>query len=221
MVATNYLLPARLHEYLLKVSLREPEIVRRLREETATHPKAFMHVVPEAGQFLGFLVELIGARRVLELGTFTGYSALWMALAMPEDGRLVACDANEEALVLARRYWALAGVDERIELRIGQVADALVDIYEAYGPDSFDFAFIDADKPGYRDYYEKCLELVRPGGLIAADNVLFHGTVSGDAPRRKYTDDLVAFNDLLATDERISLTVIPIGDGIALARRRG
>jgi len=166
-------------------------------------------------------VELSGARRALELGTFTGYSALCIAAALPADGRLIACDVNEEALAVARRYWRRAGVDGRIELRIGEVGDALAALAAAEPPEPFDFAFIDADKPGYPAYYEACLGLLRPGGLIVADNVLYGGAAAAAAPRHKYADAIRRFNARLAGDERVSLCMVPLGDGLTLARKRG
>lgn len=220
MSTNNYLLPAQLYDYLLDVSLREPAVLRRLREETAALPSGSWQIPPELGQLLRFLVALTGARNAIELGTFTGYSALCIAQALPADGRLIACDANEEAHAIARRYWAEAGVADRIELRVGQVADTLGELIGEGRAGAFDFAFIDADKPGYADYYESCLTLVRPGGLVVFDNVFMGGAVAEPAPSRKYADAMKNFNRMIAGDERVTITMLPVADGVTLARIR-
>src|SRR5690554_4541252 len=167
-----------LYDYLLKNSLREPEVMRRLREETAGLPGADMQIAPEQGQFMALLVELMGARRCLEVGTFTGYSALAVACALPEDGRLVACDVNEKTTAVARRYWQEAGVAGKIDLRLGPAAETLSALLAEGAAGSFDFVFIDADKTGYDTYYEQALKLLRRGGLVAIDNVLWGGAVT-------------------------------------------
>jgi caffeoyl-CoA O-methyltransferase len=210
----------RIYAYLLAVSLREPEVMRRLREETAQLEQAAMQIAPEQGQFMGLLARLIGARKCLEVGVFTGYSALAVALALPFDGRLVACDVSEEYTAIARRYWREAGVAQLIRLQLGPAIESL-DRLLADGEDgTFDFAFIDADKPNYAGYFERALQLLRPGGLIAIDNVLWDGKVADPAVRDPDTDAIRALNEALLVDERIDLSLLPIGDGVTLARKR-
>lgn len=209
-----------LYDYLLSVSLREPRVLRRLREETADHPKAEMQISPEQGQFMAFLIRLIDARRTLELGVFTGYSALSAALALPPDGRVLACEIDEEYAAIARGWWEEAAADLKIELRLGPALDTLDELLQAGEADSFDFAFVDADKEGYREYYERCLRLVRPGGLILFDNTLWGGAVADPAATDEATGSLRAFNALLHDDERIDLSFLPLSDGLTLARRR-
>jgi predicted O-methyltransferase YrrM len=209
-----------LYDYLLEVSLREPDILRRLREETAGLEKASMQISPEQGQFLAMLVELSGATRILEVGTFTGYSALVMTLAMPDDGTLLACDIDEDWTAVARRYWDEAGVGERIELRLAPAAETLAGLVASGGTGSFDLAFLDADKQGLDGYYEQSLELVRPGGLIAVDNTLWHGRVVDPDDTDASTEAIRAFNRKLRDDGRVSLSLVPIGDGVTLARKR-
>lgn len=209
-----------LYRYLLETSAREPEVLRRLREETAQMEEGGMQISPEQGQFLALLLRLIGARRVLEVGTFTGYSALWMALALPENGRLIACDVSAEYTSVGRRFWQEAGVAHKIDLRFAPASETLTALIADGQAEQFDFAFIDADKSGYNGYYEQCLELVRPGGLIAIDNVLWGGAVANDAAQDADTQALRALNAKLHADERIDLSLLPIGDGLTLARKR-
>lgn len=214
-------LDARLYAYLLANSLREPEVLRRLREETLAMPEANMQIAPEQGQLMALLVRLMGAKRILEIGTFTGYSALVMALALPADGRLIACDVSAEWTAIARRYWQEAGVAGRIELRL---APALVTLDRLIGDGaagSFDLAFIDADKENYRAYYERALTLLRAGGLILIDNTLWGGSVADPARDDAETRAIRALNAALHHDERIDLALVPIGDGLTLARKRG
>jgi predicted O-methyltransferase YrrM len=210
----------RLYDYLLKVSLREPPLLAALREETAKMPMAGMQISPEQGQFMGLLAELIGARKAIEVGTFTGYSALCVAQALPPDGKLVACDISEEFTSVARRYWAKSGIGDRIELRLAPALDTLKSLLAGGGAGSFDFAFIDADKTQYDAYYEAILKLLRPGGLITIDNVLWSGAVADGRKRDADTLALRALNEKLKTDKRISLSMLPIGDGLTLARKR-
>ena len=217
---TNHL-PEDLYAYLLRISREEHPALRGLREATASLPDANMQIGPEQGRLLALLVELIGARRALEVGTFTGYSALAVALALPEDGRLVACDVSEEWTSVGRRFWAEAGVEGRIELRLAPAEETLRKLLDEGARDSFDFAFIDADKPNYGVYFELVLELVRPGGLIAVDNVLWEGKVSDPAVNDAETAAIRALNAALRDDARVSTSVVPIGDGLTLARRRG
>ena len=206
--------------YVVARGVREPDVLRRLREETAALPEHGMQIAPEQGALLGMLVELTGARRCLEVGTFTGYSSTVIALAMPDDGRLLCCDVSDEWTSVARRAWAEAGVADKVELRI-QPATATLDELLADGQEStWDFAFLDADKTSYDDYYERLLHLVRPGGLIAIDNVLWSGAVLDEDTDDASTLALQALNAKLATDERISVCLLPVADGVTLARRR-
>lgn len=209
----------RLYDYLLRVSVREPPVLAELRTETAKLPAAGMQIGPEQGQFMALLVELIGARRTLEVGTFTGYSALAVALALPPEGRVIACDVSEEYTRVARRYWAKAGVEHKIELRLGPALQTLGALLAGGGAGSFDFAFIDADKNNYDGYYEQALLLVRPGGLIAIDNVLWGGAVVDPEKRDEDTVAIRALNEKLKGDDRVSLSLVPIGDGLTLARK--
>ena len=211
----------RLYDYLLGVSLREPDVMRRLREETAAHPEANMQIAPEQGQFMALLVQLLGARRTLEVGVFTGYSSLAVALALPDDGQVVACDVSEEFTAVARRYWKEAGVEPRIDLRLAPAVDTLDAMIADGDAGTFDFAFLDADKENYDRYYEQSLVLVRPGGLIAIDNVLWSGEVADPSKSGAALDAIRALNAKLVADERVDLSVLPVADGLTLARRRG
>jgi len=211
----------RLYDYLIGVSLRESPLFRRLREETARMPMAVMQIAPEQGQFMALLVELLGARRALEIGTFTGYSALAVASALSPGGRLVACDVSEEYTAVARRYWVEAGVADRIDLRLAPALDTLDALIAAGAAGSIDFAFIDADKQNYDAYYERVLTLLRPGGLVAIDNVLWNGAVADPAKSDPDTQAIRALNAKMKRDDRVSLSLVPIGDGLTLARRRG
>ena len=214
-------LTTELHAYLLAHGLRETALQRRLREETALLREAGMQIAPEEGALLALLVRLLNAHNILEIGTFTGYSALSMALAQTADSRLITCDLNREWTDIARRYWHEAGVADRIELRLGPAVDTLRTLRrDESTANHFDLVFIDADKEAYRDYYEQALELVRPGGLIAIDNTLWAGRVV----EPKQTDpDTMAIKELnrhLRTDERIELCLVPIADGLTLASKR-
>ena len=209
-----------LHRYLLEVSLREPALLARLREETARRGDAGMQISPEQGQFMALLIELTGATRVLEIGTFTGYSALAMALALPPEGRIVACDVEAETTAVARRYWSEAGVAEKIDLRLAPALDTLDRLLAEGAAGSFDFAFIDADKGNYEAYYERCLALLRQGGLLAIDNVLWGGQVADPRARDPDTEAIRALNSRLHDDPRISLSLVPVSDGLSLARKR-
>lgn len=210
-----------LYDYLLSHSARLPEVLGRLRAETAALPNAGMQISVEQGQFMGLLMELLGARKTLEVGTFTGYSALIVALALPPDGRVVACDVSAEWTGIGRRYWEEAGVAHKIDLQIGPATETLDRLLGEGQDDSFDFFFIDADKENYDGYYERGLRLVRPGGVIAVDNTLWSGKVADPAVQDDSTVALRALNDKLHRDERITLSLLPIGDGLTLARRRG
>jgi predicted O-methyltransferase YrrM len=209
-----------LHRYLLDVSLREPDVMRRLREETATHPQAQMQIAPEQGQFMALLTRLVGARKALEVGVFTGYSALAVILAMPEDGHLVACDVSEEFTAVARRYWREAGVDRRIDLRIAPAVETLDALLSSGETGSFDLAFIDADKTGYDAYYERTLALLRPGGLVVLDNMLQDGKAADPSSTEPGVVAIRALNRKLRDDDRVDLSLLPVADGITLARKR-
>ena len=209
-----------LYEYLLAVSLREPDLLRQLRQETATDPLARMQISPEQGQFMGLLARLMGARRCLEIGVFTGYSSLALALALPDDARIVACDVSEEWTSVARRYWAAAGVAHKIDLRLAPALETMAGLLAAGEAGRFDFAFLDADKENYPSYYELALELLRPGGLLVADNTLWSGRVADPANTEATTEALRRFNEQLHRDERVDLSLVPIGDGLTLARKR-
>ena len=209
-----------LYRYLLEHSLRDHPVLRELREETSTLPMARMQVGPEQGQFLALLARLTGARRCLEIGVFTGYSSAAVAMALPDDGTILALDVNEEWTAIARRYWKKAGVDKKIDLRIGKAICTLDTLISLRESGRYDFAFIDADKASYLDYYERCLELVRRGGLIAVDNTLWSGRVADPGNDEADTVALRAFNEALHGDERIDLSLLPVGDGLTLARKR-
>ena len=211
----------RLHEYILRVSVREPPALAALRAETAAHPRAAMQVSPEQAQLMQLLVRLMNARRALEIGVFTGYSSLAVALAMPQDGRILACDVSEEYTAVARRHWRAAGVADRIELVIAPALETLDERLAGGEAGRYDFAFIDADKESYVAYYERVLALVRPGGLIAVDNTLWGGSVVEESDQSPATIALRRFNEHLLADERVDLSLVPIGDGLTLARRRG
>jgi caffeoyl-CoA O-methyltransferase len=208
-----------LYQYLLDHSLREHPEQAALREATRTHPRAGMQISPEQGQFMTLLVRLIGAKRTIEIGTFTGYSALTVALALPPEGRILACDISDEYTSIGKPFWQRAGVADRIELVIAPAARTLDARIAAGEADGYDFAFIDADKERYDDYYERCLQLVRQGGLIAFDNTLWGGDVARPA-KDADTRALQILNDKLHRDERIDMAMLPIGDGLTLARKR-
>ena len=210
----------RTYEYLLEHSLREHPALARLRAETASHPKVNMQIAPEQAQFMQMLVRLSGARRAIEVGVFTGYSSLAVMLAMPEDGRLLALDVSPVYTSVAKRHWQEAGVADRVELVSGPAKTTLDARIAAGEAGQYDFAFIDADKTGYRDYYEQLLKLLRPGGLIAVDNTLWHGEVANPRNREADTMAIREFNDLLHQDPRIDLSLLPVGDGLTLARKR-
>jgi len=209
-----------LYRYLLDVSFREHEALRRLRDETSKLEHSNMQIGPDQGQLMGLLIELIDARRVLEIGTFTGYSALAMALALPEDGRIVACDVSEEWTSIGRRHWEEAGVAPKIDLRLAPASETLQALLDEGAEGAFDFAFIDADKSGYEVYYELALRLVRQGGLIAVDNTLWEGKVADPGETDPDTEAIRAFNLAVRDDERVSLSLVPIGDGLTLLRKR-
>ena len=208
-----------LREYLVAHSARELPTQAALREATRAHPHAGMQIGPEQAQFLALLVKLVGARRAIEVGVFTGYSALAVALALPADGYLLACDISDEYTRVGRPFWAEAGVVAKIDLRLGRAQRTLAGEIDAGRAGSFDFAFIDADKSGYDAYYERCLVLLRPGGLIAIDNVFWGGSVARPSQDAD-TAALQALNDKIHGDERVDIAMLPLGDGVTLARKR-
>ncbi|HKJ21450.1 MAG TPA: class I SAM-dependent methyltransferase [Gammaproteobacteria bacterium] len=209
-----------LYQYMLSVSLREPDLARRLREETARMPGAGMQISPEQGQFMSLLIQLMGATRTLEIGVFTGYSTLCTALAMPDDGRVVACDLNKEWTSIAERYWHEAGVADKIDLRLGPAVDTLEMLLMDGRHGTFDFVFIDADKANYLNYYTRALDLVRRGGVIAIDNVFWGGAVCDSTASDPDTNAIRELNNTLHADARIALSMVPIGDGLTLAMKR-
>ncbi len=209
-----------LYEYILGVSLREPAVLRRLREETAAMPEHNMQISPEQGQFMALLVRLMGAHRCLEIGTFTGYSALAVALAIDDEGTVLALDTSEEYTDVARRFWKEAGVDHKIELRLAPALETLEEMLDADDQrHTYDFVFIDADKTNYTRYYEACLQLVRDGGCIAFDNTLWDGKVADKSVKDADTAALRELNEKLYADERIELSLLPIADGLTLCRK--
>ena len=210
-------LDERLYRYLQEHSVREHPVLRELREATAGMPHAGMQISPEQGQFMALLVRLMGARRALEVGVFTGYSALSVALALPPGGKVIACDVSEEWTAMARRYWDKAGVSQKIDLELAPALETLDKLLAAGGAGKFDFAFIDADKTNYRGYYESSLQLVRVGGLIAVDNTLWSGYVADPSHQEKDTQAIRAFNDALHADARVAISMLPMGDGLTLA----
>ena len=208
------------YQYLQDHSLRETTVLRRLREETATLKEARMQLSPEQGQLLTFLAELTGARKAIEVGTFTGYSALCVASALPNDGCLIACDVSETWTAIGQRYWEEAGVDRKIDLRIAPALETLDELLAAGEAGSYDFALIDADKENYETYYERILSLLRSGGLLLVDNVLWSGKVADPDHTEESTLAIRAFNRKVHADDRVSLSMLPIGDGMTLVRKR-
>jgi predicted O-methyltransferase YrrM len=217
MTDKSYLLDPKLHEYILTHSVRERDILRRLREETAARPNAIMQIPAEQGQFFAVLVRALRARKTIEVGVFTGYSSLAVAFALPPDGKLVACDNNAEYTSVAQRYWQEAGVAGKIELRLAPAAVTLKALIRGGQENSFDFAFIDADKTGYAEYFESCLQLLRPGGIIALDNMLQAGKVIDPNENDKDTVAIRELNEKLAGDERVLVSFLSIADGVTLA----
>lgn len=214
------LLPDPVANYVCDVMSPETPLQRRLRDETAALPNGRMQISPDQGAILAFLVRLTGTRNAIEIGTFTGYSALAVAGALPTGGRLVACDVNAEWTAIARRYWAEAGVADPIDLRLGPAAETLAALLRDGGANAFDFAFIDADKENTAAYYETCLQLVRPGGLIVIDNALWHGAVADPAANDEETRSIRAVNEMVRDDPRVDACLLTAGDGFLLARRR-
>jgi len=206
-----------LYEYLLSITLKENDLLTRLRQETAAHPLAEMQIAPEQGQFMALLLKLIGAKKILEIGVFTGYSSLVAALALPDEGKLIALDVSPEFTAIAKRYWQQAGVDHKIDLRIAPALESLDYLIAQGESGSFDFAFIDADKANYYNYYQKCLELVRTGGLILIDNILWSAQVIDQNIQDTRTRAIRLFNEKLHQDNRVFLSSIAISDGLTIA----
>jgi predicted O-methyltransferase YrrM len=209
----------RLSDYLRSVGVREPEVLQQLRSHNAGYPQGHMQICPEQGQFMAMLVKLVAAKYILEVGVFTGYSSLVMALALPDEGRIVACDVSVEATDVARKYWQQAGVAHKIDLRIAPALDTLQGLLAAGSGGKFDLAFIDADKANYPEYYELCLDLVRSGGVILIDNVLWYGRVADLDVTDKRTSILRDLNTKIHQDQRVELVILPIGDGMTVVRK--
>jgi predicted O-methyltransferase YrrM len=210
-----------LYQYLLANSVREPAILTKLRQETARHPLANMQISPEQGQLMGLLVQLIGAKKCLEVGVFTGYSALIVALNLPDDGRIIACDVSDEFTSIASKYWQEAGVNDKISLQIAPALATLDRLLANGEAGTFDFAFIDADKSNYAAYYDRCFQLVRQGGIILVDNVLWYGRVADpEMDRDKRTLAIKQLNQQIYHDDRVQISLIPIGDGLTIARKK-
>jgi predicted O-methyltransferase YrrM len=212
-------LSPQLYNYFQSISLREPEVLTQLRQETAHQPLSNMQIAPEQGQFMAFLIKLIGAKKTLEVGVFTGYSSLVVALALPENGEVIACDVDEEYTQIARTYWEKAGVSHKIKLHLAPAVLTLENLLAKGEENSFDFAFIDADKSNYDTYYEQALKLVRVGGVIAIDNVLWDGKVADSQVQDNRTQAIRRLNEKLHQDTRILLSVVPIADGLTLAMK--
>ncbi|MEQ8938108.1 MAG: class I SAM-dependent methyltransferase [Gammaproteobacteria bacterium] len=205
------------YDYMLSVSLDEPDILRRCREQTASHPMARMQIAPEQGQFFRFLVKSLGVRNAREIGVFTGYSSLAIALSLPDDGKLLACDNDPEVTNIAKDYWVEAGVEHKIDLRLAPALQTLDELLTSADQYRFDFAFIDAHKPEYIDYYEKLLPLMRSGGVLAIDNVLWNGNPADPDCTDEDTDGIRRFNEHVRQDTRVQQCLLPIADGITLA----
>jgi len=220
MSTKTILMDDQLLEYLRQNSVREPDVLQELREETQKLSNSGMQISPEQGQLMSMLVKLVNAHKIVEIGTFTGYSSTVMALAMPEDSQLIAFDISEEYTRTARIFWKKAGVDQRVKLVLGNAKESLKNFLQAGEQESVDLAFIDADKSSYAEYYEYCLQLIRPGGLILVDNVLWGGQVADASNHDKDTEALRIFNAALSSDQRVDLCMVPIGDGLTIARKR-
>jgi predicted O-methyltransferase YrrM len=208
-----------LYQYLLAISLQEPAVLRELRDYTRQLPNANMQIAPEQGQFMRWLVALIGAKRTLEVGVFTGYSTLATALALPDDGQIIACDISAEYTAIARQFWERAGIAHRIQLHLRPALETLNELLDEGQAGQFDFAFIDADKENYAAYFDACVQLLRRGGIVAVDNVLWDGRVIDTAINDSATTAIRRFNRAVYEDTRVALSLVPIGDGLTLARK--
>lgn len=220
MSTKNTLVTDAVYDYILANSLREPDVLQKLRQETARHPLANMQIAPEQGQFMALLVELIGARKILEIGVFTGYSSTSLALALPADGKLTACDISKKLTDVARRFWEMAGVTQKIDLYVGPALDTLDTLLAEGWAGCYDLAFIDADKANYDGYYERSLSLLRQGGLIMIDNVLWSGQVADPEFDDEDTLAIRALNAKILADSRVSISLLPVADGLTLALKR-
>ena len=220
MAKRTELIKSKVYDYALRASSREHDVLARLRKATALVPHSEMQIGADQGQLMALLVKLIGARRCIEIGTYTGYSALAVALALPADGLLVACDVSEEWTDVGRKFWREAGVESRIDLRIKPALETLDELLAIGGRGTFDFAFLDADKPNYSAYYEKLLELLRPGGLIAVDNTLALAGAPIFELQTQSAKALLALNDFIRKDERVDQVLLTIGEGLTLVRKR-
>lgn len=209
-----------LRAYLLDKGVRESALLQKLRAEGNTMPEREMQIGPEQGQFMAVLIELMGARKIIEVGVFIGYGTLWMAGALPSGGKIIACDISERFTSIARRYWAEAGVSDRIDLKLAPAKDTLAGLIKDGAAGSFDLVFIDADKASYATYYEQALTLLRPGGVILIDNVLWDGKVIDAKDTSEDTNAIRALNDVVKNDQRVSISMIPLGDGLTIARKR-
>ncbi len=209
-----------LYQYLKSVSLREPDVLVRLREETSRHPRAAMQISPEQGQFMSLLVKLLGVQKVLEIGVFTGYSSTIVALALPDDGQITACDIDEDFTSIAQRYWQEAGVSQKINLNLAPALETLNKLLDQGAEATYDMAFIDADKCNYPNYYEPCLRLLKPGGVLLVDNVLWDGRVADLSINDVDTDGIRRLNQLVHEDSRVDMSLIPLGDGLTLVRKK-
>jgi caffeoyl-CoA O-methyltransferase len=219
MTGKSIQLTDQIHQYLLDHSLRETDLMKKIREETSQLEMAMMQIAPEQGQFMHLLVKLMGVKKAVEVGVFTGYSALCVASAMPQDGRLIACDVSEEWTLLARAYWAEADVADKIDLRLAPAVETLQNLAQEQAG-QFDFAFVDADKANYDNYYELCLELLRPGGLLLVDNVLWSGSVADPDVSDVDTDAIRALNEKIRRDERVDMSMLPVADGLTLVLKK-
>lgn len=220
MSAKNGYISDQIYSYILENSLREDEILAELRERTQALPNAGMQISADQGQFMSLLTKLIGAKNTLEVGVFTGYSSTVVAKALPEGGKITACDVSEEYTSIAREFWARAGVSDKIDLHIGPATETLNRLLSEGLAGQFDLAFIDADKENYEDYYERCLELLRPNGLILVDNVLWGGRTADPKHTEETTAIIRKLNKKIKEDERVDVSLIPVGDGLTLARKR-
>lgn len=220
MSAKTIFLNQPIYDYLRDVSLRESELMTALRHETAELEMAMMQIAPEQGQFMTLLVQLLSVGKAIEVGTFTGYSALAIAMGLPADGRLIACDISDEWTAIGKRYWRLAGLADKIDLRLAPAIETLDDLLNNAQAGEFDFAFIDADKQNYLNYYERCLQLLCPGGLIVVDNVLWDGSVVDPENQKPDTCAIRDFNLFVKSDQRVDISMIPLGDGLSLIRKK-
>ena len=213
-------LDEQVYNYLLSVSLRESQILQECRTETAKHPMARMQIAPEQGQFISFLIKSLNVKNALEIGVFTGYSSLTIAMSLPQDGHLDACDSDPEVTAIAKKYWNKANVAEKINLHVGPALETLDTLLEENKNNTYDFAFIDAHKPEYIDYYERALQLIRPGGVIMVDNVLWSGNVADKCIQDEDTVAIRLFNEHVKNDDRVMISMLPVADGITLALKK-